>query len=68
MPTLRQRLQVQNLEPRLTRMPDLDIEQKPSRRLWMLAAVAALALHLGCGALALHICRRRFGDFSARKR
>lgn len=33
-------------------MPDLDIEQKPSRRLWMLAAVAALALHLGCGALA----------------
>jgi periplasmic protein TonB len=33
-------------------MPDLDIEQKPSRPLWILAAVAAVALHLGCGALA----------------
>jgi periplasmic protein TonB len=52
MPTLRQSLQAQNLEPRLTRMSDLEIEQKPSRRLWMLAAAAALALHLGCGALA----------------
>jgi len=34
-------------------MPDLDSEQKPSRRLWILAAVAALALHLGGAALAL---------------
>lgn len=34
-------------------MSDLDTEQKPSRRLWILAAVGALALHLGCGALAL---------------
>lgn len=33
-------------------MPDLDIEQKPSRRLWILAGVAALALHLGGAALA----------------
>lgn len=34
-------------------MPELDTEQKPSRRLWILAAVGALALHLGCGALAI---------------
>ena len=34
-------------------MPDLYIEQKPSRRLWVLAAVAALALHLGGVALAV---------------
>jgi periplasmic protein TonB len=34
-------------------MPDLDSEQKPSLRLWILAAVAALALHAGGGALAL---------------
>jgi periplasmic protein TonB len=34
-------------------MPDLDTEQKPSRRLWVLAAAVALALHLGCGALAI---------------
>src|ERR1700681_3526789 len=33
-------------------MPDLDTEQKPSRRLWILAAVAALALHIGGAALA----------------
>jgi protein TonB len=32
-------------------MSDLD-EQKPSRRLWILAAIAAVALHVGCGALA----------------
>ena len=55
--------QAQNLEPRLTRMSDLDIEQKPSRRLWILAAVAALALHLGCGALAFAHLR---GDDSRR--
>jgi TonB family protein len=34
-------------------MPDLDTEQKPSRRLWILAAVGALALHIGCVALAI---------------
>jgi len=34
-------------------MPDLDIEQKPSRRLWICAGVAALALHLGGAALAV---------------
>jgi TonB family protein len=33
-------------------MPDIDIDQKPSRRLWILAAVAALVLHIGGGALA----------------
>src|ERR1700679_4300140 len=33
-------------------MRDLDIEQKSSRRLWILARVAALALHLGGAALA----------------
>jgi periplasmic protein TonB len=33
-------------------MLDLE-EQKPSRRLWVLAALAALALHLGGGALAI---------------
>jgi TonB family protein len=34
-------------------MSDLETEQKPSRRLWILAAVGALALHIGCGALAV---------------
>src|SRR6266480_7897830 len=34
-------------------MSDFLTEQKPSRRLWILAAVAALALHVGCGALAV---------------
>jgi periplasmic protein TonB len=34
-------------------MSDLDIEQKSSRRLWICAAVAALALHVGGAALAL---------------
>jgi TonB family protein len=34
-------------------MGNLDLEQKPSRRLWILAAIAALLLHLGGGALAL---------------
>jgi len=33
-------------------MSDLD-EQKPSRRLWVLAAVGAVALHVGGGALAI---------------
>ncbi|WP_375411071.1 energy transducer TonB [uncultured Bradyrhizobium sp.] len=34
-------------------MPDFDTEQQPSRRLWIFAGVAALALHLGCAALAV---------------
>ena len=34
-------------------MPGLDTEQKPSRRLWILAGLAALALHVGGGALAI---------------
>jgi protein TonB len=34
-------------------MSDLDTEQKSSRRLWMFAALGALALHLGGGALAV---------------
>jgi periplasmic protein TonB len=34
-------------------MSDLDLEQKSSRRLWICAGVAALALHVGGAALAL---------------
>jgi protein TonB len=34
-------------------MPDFDVEQKPSRRLWAFAGLTALALHIGGGALAL---------------
>ena len=34
-------------------MPDLETEQRPSRRLWILAAVGALAIHVGCAALAI---------------
>ena len=34
-------------------MPDLDIEQTPSRRLWLFAGLSALALHAGGGALAV---------------
>jgi protein TonB len=34
-------------------MADLDIEQKPSRRLWILAGIGALVLHLGGAALAV---------------
>jgi len=34
-------------------MPDFETEQKPSRRLWILAALGALGLHLGFGALAI---------------
>lgn len=34
-------------------MPDSDIDQGPSRRLWIFAALMALALHLGGAALAL---------------
>jgi TonB family protein len=34
-------------------MPDLDTEQQPSRRLWILAGVGALALHVGCAGLVI---------------
>jgi periplasmic protein TonB len=34
-------------------MSELDTEQRPSRRLWILAGVGALALHIGGGALAV---------------
>lgn len=34
-------------------MSGLETEPKPSRRLWILAAIGALVLHLGCGALAI---------------
>jgi TonB family protein len=34
-------------------MAGLDTEQRPSRRLWILAAVGAVALHVGGGALAV---------------
>jgi periplasmic protein TonB len=34
-------------------MPELDTEQRTSRRLWILAALAALALHVGGAALAI---------------
>jgi TonB family protein len=36
-----------------TEMSDLDIEQKPSRRLWFFAGVTALALHIGGAVLVL---------------
>src|ERR1700693_6265306 len=34
-------------------MPDFNTEQKPSRRLWIFAALGALVLHVGGGALAV---------------
>ena len=34
-------------------MSDLDLETKPSRKLWVLAGLAALALHIGGAALAI---------------
>src|ERR1700742_5322688 len=34
-------------------MTDFDTEQKPSRRLWLFAAIAAVMLHVGGGALAV---------------
>ncbi|HVV40493.1 MAG TPA: TonB family protein [Nitrobacter sp.] len=34
-------------------MPEMIPEQPPSRRLWIFAAVAAVAIHLGCVALAV---------------
>jgi protein TonB len=43
-------------------MSDLDIDQRPSRPLWILAAVGALVLHLGCGALAFAHLQGDTGD------
>lgn len=44
-------------------MSDLDTEHRPSRRLWILAAVAALVLHLGGAALAFaHLKADKDGD------
>src|SRR6266403_1583029 len=37
----------------MAKMPDLVTEQKPSRRLWILAGVGALALHIGCAGLVI---------------
>ena len=34
-------------------MSDLELEQRPSRRLWIIAAIVALAVHAGCVALAI---------------
>ena len=45
-------------------MPSLDTEQTPSRRLWIFAALAALALHAGGGALALAHLRAEEPDDS----
>jgi len=45
-------------------MSGLDLERKPSRRLWILAALAALALHIGGAALAVAHLRADFPDDS----
>src|SRR4051795_8872333 len=36
-----------------SKMSDLVIEQRPSRRLWILAGLAALLLHIGCAGLVI---------------
>lgn len=43
-------------------MSDLDGNQRPSRRLWIIAAVVALALHLGGAALALAHLKSNDGE------
>ena len=43
-------------------MPDVELEPRSSRRLWILAAAAAFALHLGGAALALANLRGDDGD------
>ncbi len=45
-------------------MSELETEQRPSRRLWILAAVGALAIHVGCAALAIAHLRSDDGDDS----
>ena len=52
-PKRRRRLKVPNPKADGIEMSDLNTEQKPSRRLWILAAVGALVLHIGGGALAV---------------
>ena len=50
----RRRLKIPNLErAAIIAMSDFDTEQKPSRRLWIFAALGALVLHVGGGALAV---------------
>jgi TonB family protein len=44
--------------------PDLDLEKKPSRRLWIFAALAALVLHIGGAALAFAHLRTDESDDS----
>ena len=58
---------IQNLERRNIEMSDLDTEQKPSRRLWILAALGALALHVGGAALAVAHLRTDDPDDLARR-
>jgi TonB family protein len=43
-------------------MSDLDLDSKPSRRLWILAGIAALALHVGGAALAVAHLRAELPD------
>src|SRR6195256_5095072 len=45
-------------------MSSLDTEQKPSRRLWVFAALGALALHIGGAALAVAHLRTNDPDDS----
>jgi TonB family protein len=45
-------------------MANLDIEQKPSRRLWIFAGIGALMLHLGGAALAVAHLQTRDSDES----
>ncbi len=45
-------------------MSDLDLEPKSSRRLWILAGIAALALHVGGAALAVAHLRAELPDDS----
>ena len=49
-------------------MSDLELEQKPSRRLWIFAALTALALHLGGATLAVSHLRTRRGRRGAGRR
>ena len=52
----------------MTEMPDLDIEQKPSRRLWILAAVRRSRCIVGGGRWRLHICETDDSDDSSARR
>jgi periplasmic protein TonB len=68
-PSRLRRPTVQNLNPHVLsggerEMSDLNTEQKPSRRLWILAAVGALVLHVGGAALAFAHLRSDDSDDS----